>query len=244
VPSPFFAAVLLLTLILAGVRILLASAQRAMWRGDYDRTLLWLAPFGSLAEKSRALTLALAGRSKPAETIFRKRVDRARTPSARARELTLLADTLLNQDLFGQAKECLDQAMQLDIGHGGPCNEMASWYLRQGIEPQKALALVEQAIEAQKRALLQNPGLLLPSRLANKAWALALLGRPREAEAAIEQAIGMPNSKLAASRAFVCWTAGMAFAAMGEKAKAREHFEQARQVDPQGNYGKRAAAAL
>jgi len=241
---PLLAAVLLVASLWLGARILLRSARRAMWCGDYDRALLWVTPLGPFAGDLRARILALAGQSEPAARIFRKHAAKARTPSARASALSLLADTLLDQELYAEAKECLDQAMQLDIGQGGPCNEMASWYLRQGIEPQKALELVEQAIAAQERAFPQYTRALLPIRLVNKAWALSLLGRPHEAEATIEEALRLARFRVAASWGFVYWTAGMAFAAMGEPVKAREHFELACKIDPHGNYGKRARMAL
>jgi tetratricopeptide (TPR) repeat protein len=237
-------AVLLVASLWLGARILLRSARRAMWRGDYDRALLWVTPLGPFAGDLRARILALAGRFEPAARIFRKRAAQARTPGVRSRELSLLADTLLDQELYAEAKGCLDEAMQLDIGYGGPCNEMASWYLRQGIEPQRALELVERAIATQERAFPQYTRALLPIRLVNKAWALSLLGRPHEAEATISQALQSARFKTAASWAFVYWTAGKAFAAMGEPAKAREHFERACKIDPHGNYGKRARMAL
>src|SRR5260370_24064726 len=95
-------ALLLLALVRLGAFALLLLAQRAMWRGDYDRALLWLLPLGSMAGKFRVLTLSLAGRFEQAEKIYRKRLDEARTSSARAKELTSLADTLLNQERYPQ----------------------------------------------------------------------------------------------------------------------------------------------
>src|SRR5579872_2728846 len=111
---------MLLALIRFGAFVLLLLAQRAMWRGDYDRALVCLVPLGSMASKFRGLTLGLAGRFEESEKIYRKRLAEARTSSARAKELNSLADALLNQERYAEAKSCLDEAMLLDIGHGGP----------------------------------------------------------------------------------------------------------------------------
>jgi hypothetical protein len=44
--------------------------------------------------------------------------------------------------------------------------------------------------------------------------------------------------------ALLHWNATMAFAAMGEPSKAREHSQSASAIDPHGKYGKLAARWL
>ena len=44
--------------------------------------------------------------------------------------------------------------------------------------------------------------------------------------------------------ALLDWRIGMAFAAMGQPAKAREQYQKATAIDPHGKYGRLAARGL
>jgi tetratricopeptide (TPR) repeat protein len=77
-----------------------------------------------------------------------------------------------------------------------------------------------------------------------KALALARLGRHREAESAILEAFQLADAKAVPGMALLHWYAGLAFAAMGQPSKAREHFQKASALDPHGKYGNLAARWL
>jgi tetratricopeptide (TPR) repeat protein len=211
-------------------------AKRALWRADYDSALRWSALQGPFGRRFRASALILAGRPAEAERLFR----------GRAKELHLLAGALADQGRFPEAEECLEQALRLDIGDGSPCATFAEWRLAQGIEPEAALELVEQALNALKSASLKpaQTEALLASRLAVKARALAALGRKPEALAAIDEAFRHVEWKCAPALASIHWEAGMTFAALAQAEDANTQFRNAVELDPNGKYGKRSVGAL
>jgi tetratricopeptide (TPR) repeat protein len=77
-----------------------------------------------------------------------------------------------------------------------------------------------------------------------KAWALAELGRTSEVMPAIENAFRYIRKTAKPDMSSTCHRAAMALIAMGEEAKAREYLKRARDVDPEGRWGKLAKEAL
>jgi len=229
--------------------ILFNLSWRALHRADYDQALLLIRRMKALREHElHGIVLTLAGRPKEAEEIFHKPALAPRdvTPMARARRLTLLADVLMDQGRWDQAKETLDEAVRLDIRLGNRCNPLAAWFLLQGIEPQQALDLIEQANTASGFASLRSSVRdgILSVRFATKGLALARLGRHHEAELAIVEAFRKADTKHVPRMAFLHWYAGMAFTAMGQPVKASDHFQQAVEMDAHGKYGKLAVLWL
>jgi tetratricopeptide (TPR) repeat protein len=223
----------------------LLRAQRALWKGDYDLALRRLGRTKSApVEEFRGSILCLAGRYSEAEQVFRNLTVPA-DPARQSRWLDLLADVLVAQNRWQEAKEALDQAVRLDAGTGGPYTSLADWYLLQGIEPQQALELIERANATPKFAALKPAAKnqVLAGRWATKGWAFAQLGRRGEAEAAISEALRLANPDCVPNSACVHLSAGRAFAAMEQPAKAREHFQQAAALDPYGRNGKLAATS-
>jgi tetratricopeptide (TPR) repeat protein len=220
--------------------ILLRLARHAVRRADYDRALLLTGRMRVLARHEfRGAVLALAGRPKEAEEVLARLAWAAGDPKQRAKRLTLLAEVLMDQGMWEQSKDMLEEAIGLDIGTGSPCTVLASWYLQQGIESQQALDLVERANAAPGLAALK-PSVrngILALRLANKAVALARLGRHCEAESAIIEAFGMADAESLPGAASLHWHVCMAFAGMGRLSEAREHAQRASAVDPCGKYG-------
>lgn len=227
--------------------ILLRLSWRALRRADYDQALLLMHRMKALAKHEfHSAILIMAGRPDEAGEIIGKLASEACAPMVRARRLTILAEVLMDQGHWAQAKEMLEEAIRSDIGIGNPCSALAEWYLLQGIEPQLALDRVEHANAARSFAALKSSvrnGILAP-RFATKALALARLGRHREAESAIEEAFRTADAKHVPGMAFLHWYAGLAFAAMGQLGQARDHFQEAAAIDKQGKYGKLAVHRL
>jgi tetratricopeptide (TPR) repeat protein len=224
--------------------ILLRLSRRALLRADYDQALLLMHRMKALAKHEfQGTILALAGRPEEAEEIVGKLASEACEPMERARRLTLLAEILMDQGRYAQAKETLEEAVRMNVGLGSTCNALAEWYLLQGIEPQQALDLVEQANTALGSAALKSSvrNAIIAFRFATKSLALARLGRHPEAESAIMEAFRIADAKFVPGMALLHWHAGMAFVAMGQPSKAGDHFQEAAAIDAQGKYGKRAA---
>jgi hypothetical protein len=84
---------------------------------------------------------------------------------------------------------------------------LAELLLAQGTEPQKAFDLIDEAMRAKGNTARRLEG----GRWAHKAWALALLGRRREADEAIERAWkATPDVSPRPVLAIRHWTVGMA----------------------------------
>ena len=168
---------------------------------------------------------------------------------------------------YDESQQHLVKALGMGDPTGSCRSSIAELLLRQGIQPDKALHLSSQVInesaaEAARlyrgldpvwraRPLAQNHA-FRSTLWAQRAWALALLGRREEAREAIDEASQLaikPDGDLSASCwAFVsrlewqrladtCWLAGMALLAMNETGKASEHFKEGSYVDPNGKYG-------
>jgi tetratricopeptide (TPR) repeat protein len=223
--------------------ILLRLSWRALRRADYDRALLLMHKMKALAKHEfHGTILALAGRPTEAEAIIGKLASEVCAPMGRARRLIILAEVLMDQGHWAQAKEILEEATRTNIGLGSPLATLADWYLLQGIEPQKALDLLEQANTALGSVALKPSvrNAILALRFATKALALARLGQHHEAESVILEAFRMADAKNVPGVALLHWYAGMAFAAMGQPSKASDHFQEAAAIDAQGKYGKLA----
>jgi tetratricopeptide (TPR) repeat protein len=104
--------------------------------------------------------------------------------------------------------------------------------LAQGTEPQQALELLDEAMRVAKGRAAAK---VEPLRSANRARALALLGRRQEAEQAIDRAVRvrLPAAMFANMRLNV----GMALLAMDQPEKAIEHFRAAHEADRGGKSG-------
>lgn len=236
--------------------------------------LIWAGSFFPRAEallrKGRALTRS--GQPAEAEQCYRKALAKGSSVPVpvQVRLLVNLGGALMDQGRYGESRESLNRA--LDLGDPtGSCNSfIAKLLLLQGTEPQKALDMAEQAMQigggAFRGGFLHDWGvrfgnLSRATQWAQKAWALALLRREREARQGIEAAAnsvaaalaGTPNYRrttpiygpdyrtlvrLGVSEAQ--WTMGMALLAMNDTAQAAVHFRIAYETEPKGKYGKLA----
>jgi tetratricopeptide (TPR) repeat protein len=157
-----------------------------------------------------------------------------------------LAYVLIEQGRYVEAVRSLEGSIKILPDRGGPYVPLAETYLRQNSEPQKALQLADQAIElkeksaAQKRANRQA----YADAWALRAWALGLLGRRAESDESIQKALSESDEKTKPNFAGTLYHLGQALLSQGNRSAAVEKFNEARQVDPSGNYGSLAARAL
>jgi tetratricopeptide (TPR) repeat protein len=230
-----------LVFVLHFVRHVLPSmiARKGFAHGTYDQALRHLKWLERLHLWSPSLLyfkgtiLMFAGRDREAEAVLRECL-------ARDKRLGLvnLGYVLLSQRRFAEAAQALDEAIRLEPKKAVAYSSRAEVYLQQGIEPQKAIELLERGIEykrtdTQSRVDLHIFGYLF----ANRAWALFLLDRQVEAEAAVQEAGQAAAAKmLKPGRAGVHYHIGKALVAGGQVQPAMQHFRQAREIDPDGRY--------
>ncbi|HYL37949.1 MAG TPA: tetratricopeptide repeat protein [Bryobacteraceae bacterium] len=220
-------------------------------RGDYEgalaranRLLPWW-PDKATLRYIRGTTMLFAGRSQEAESDLRASIPLTKQARKKAIARSNLGYALLDQERYGEAAECFEESIGTDPGSGSASNGLAEVLLRQDQQPFEALRSVDRAIELKQRSGVMDRH-MLAYMWANRARALAKLGRDDEALAAVRNA----DNECAAAPDFVPglagahWRIGLALQALGRTAEAREHFRRAREKDPSGNYGTRAANAL
>jgi tetratricopeptide (TPR) repeat protein len=170
---------------------LLKLSHKAFSRGDYDLALLQLSRMKSLSRHEfGAVILTLAGRPAAAEERIGYLATHTPDPALRAKRLSVLAEALMDQGRWEEAKGWLDEAVGLDTGTGGALITMAEWYLGQGIDPEAALELIERANAALAKASVDPTGrdVALAIRAAMRGVALARTGKTEEARSAIAEA--------------------------------------------------------
>jgi tetratricopeptide (TPR) repeat protein len=239
-------AILGITLIIGWRSILGTGLAKSAWnKSDYDgalrnlRRLHFGAPNFKLLDLE-GLTLALANRHAEAEEVFRRALKEGRWAAAAERSsvLACLGQMLDDQGRYEEAVRCLEASIRMSDPRGGHRMTLAESYLKQGIEPQKALDLIDAGMRIPKPQIRAQ---LEPGRLASRAWALAQLGRKTEAEETIAR---VRPVEFPAMRSFTHLQLGMALLALEQPQKAADHFRSAIAADPKGSSAAKAVEQL
>jgi tetratricopeptide (TPR) repeat protein len=182
--------------------------------------------------------LMFAGRNREAEEAIRQCLARAFSPPERGLFLVNLGYVLLGEKHYDEAQQVYEEAIRNRPNGAVAYSSLAEVYLQQGIEPQKALQLVDLGLKF-KRASQKQAGVdqhIFGYLLANRAWALFLLGRAEEARESLEEARPFGNIQSKPGAAGVHYHIARALLAGGLNAEAAEHLRQVKQIDPQGRY--------
>jgi tetratricopeptide (TPR) repeat protein len=228
------------------------AARRPFLRGDYDLALRRLALLERLGLKTPTLlhfkgtVLMFAGRNPEAEHTLRECLARESSPVHQSLAMVNLGYVMLGQRRYDEARQSLEGAIKLRPNGAVAYSSLAETYLQQGIEPQKALELVDRGIELKQNSEMQArvDEHIFGYLFANRAWALFLLGRAVEADAALDEALKFSAAPSKAGAAGVQYHVARALVAAGQIPQAREHFRKARETDPKGRYAALAEAAL
>lgn len=192
--------------------------------------------------------LLFAGRHEEAEQRLRESLAREQRLAGLKQSVCLgnLAEALMGQGRYREALQAYEGAQQIRPDRGSPYIGLAEVYLRQGIEPERALALAEQALACKQRTRWTRnvDRYMLGQMWADKAWALALLGRHAAAEEALDKAFAETDIKFLPMLAGLHYRVGQIMLLRGERTGAAERFARARRIDPVGDYGQLAAQAL
>ncbi len=221
----------------------------------------------------RGARLAIAGKYPEAEKCYRKAMadDEKLPPPLRARLLVALGNTLMDMDRHEESRQYLEAALAMDDPRGECRGSLADVLLLHAADPRRALNLSEETIEACKDDIVDPAsGEPIGARLANiiragqwarRAWALALLERQADCQESVDYALklvdpaaaGQPRiesykvpatTAASLSLAVVHWRAAEALLATGQTEPAREHFQIAADLDPQGKLGGRSRQHL
>jgi tetratricopeptide (TPR) repeat protein len=159
-----------------------------------------------------------------------------------------LGHVLLEQRRFAEAIACFERSIadwpQRGDGHRG----IAQTLLRQGAQPDEALRRARQAAEldeAYTKLGAEARDLNTAESLATLAWAEAANGaNVAKVEQWFEKALALCPEAMVPVRAELEYHAGCAYAALGKTEESAWEFERAAKLDPHGNYGRLAKAAL
>jgi tetratricopeptide (TPR) repeat protein len=246
VVSAILFAVILLYYMRHGLGLILQQAS--MKKGDYDGALRWLrwmnlgnpSVFSVFCLHEEGLILSIAGRLEESEQCYRRALAMTQKGSSYQREhlYASLGSVLVDLGRFEEAEQSLRNAIEFgDLTGVSHCG-LAELLLTKGVEPEKALGYLDQGIE-----LARQDGNVHWELLADRAWALALLGRRDEARESIALSLRQPET-LAPGTAGRHWRVGMALLAMQQTVEACQHFQLGKDADPRGKYGKRCAEML
>jgi tetratricopeptide (TPR) repeat protein len=237
---------LLFLMLLQWRNILAVYLTQNLWlSGEYDRALgrlrwpIFRSPTPQILFVE-GVVLSIAGRSAEAEQLFRRALGAAGSAprELRTRALIRLGFALSDQGRYEESERCFEGVIAMGDKTGSARVGIAALLLKQGKEPERALALLEEVMKAKPSRLA------LPERMANKAWAYALMGRQQEMEEAMATAMRAIDPKLKVVVASVVWRIGKALVAVGRVPEAVEHFRTACQMDPRGHCGALARVEL
>ncbi len=198
----------------------------------------------------KATVLLLAARNQEAEKLFRRCLKSPESTMQQSLILVNLGYVLLEQKRYAESAQALDEAIRMRPEGATAYSTRAEVFLRQGIEPERALELLDRGIQYKQATARQRHRdvHVLGYLHANRAWALFLLGRPAEAERALEEAEESLQEAMAAERFKPCaagirYRKGRALLVAGDATRAQEEFRQSCEIDPDGKYAALSRAA-
>ena len=129
----------------------------ALRRANYDRALKRVRLLRRLRPRSPLLlflhgtVLLEGGRHTEAEELLRESLAEGQdSPShaeAQGSALENLGYALLEQQRYGEAVQAFEGSIEINPGSAGPYSGLAEAYLRQATDPERALELMEKALE-------------------------------------------------------------------------------------------------
>jgi len=208
--------------------------------GNYEQALVLAAdPF------LRAEMLIQLGRPQEAEQILRQMADTVKEAKPRTLVMSQLGHLMMRQQRYGEAMECFQLALRMWPERGSTYRAIAEWYLRRGDNPAEALSWARLAVEKEKAGPGLSPdstAISLCEERSTLAWAVAVHLHDGVQVDRLCEEIGFPALTPACSQAMSSFHFGKAWAALGDHARSAAHFEAAVRRDPNGVWGREAAA--
>ena len=158
--------------------------------------------------QTKGLDLMLSGNPQGGEKCFRAALSKsAKVPeSDRVRLLVGLADTLIDQKRYEEAKQYLTQALDLGDPTGSGQGSMCDLLLAQKVTPDKAIEMADEAFQLQSRTMKSmsfgaqwanvSNQLLEAKTWARKAQAFLIMDRQSDAQQAMDRSLQILNSAM------------------------------------------------
>jgi tetratricopeptide (TPR) repeat protein len=163
---------------------------------------------------------------------------RARNPRQVSGTLNNLGYALVLAGRYEEALPLLESALRIKPDLSNAYDSLACWYLEQGVFPQRALQIAQEALEHTPKTKSVSRAI----QLATGARAYALTKNETYTRALLGEALAMAGK--GSMDAEIYRQAGHAMKALGDQQSAAAHFKRAVQLNPQGIFGKKAQQAL
>ena len=232
-------------LLISNVMKAVMSAYRA---GDYEAALEKTEKLKEGAKKTpeyccvRGEMLHHAGRLDEAEASLREALPLHDDSRERALVDDMLASVLMDQERYSEAIAFYESAGRAWPDRGSNQRGIAEAWLRQGRELKEAADCASQAVEIDRRATGMPKEALdmrLGEDLAVLAWAVAAnSGDVGEVDKLITEACQLCGTRTKPILSQIHYHAGQAYEALNDLEKARDHFRQAREIDPKGIFAR------
>jgi len=169
-------------------------------------------------------------------------------PDARSQALAsnVMGTVLMDLKRYPEAIACFEDSIRVWLDRGTGHREIAEVWLRQGRNLPEALARARRAVEIDRASpalSAETHDLRVGEDLALLAWAEAANSSDAQrVDSLLAEAFPLCANAAKMVQAQQHYYAGRAYSALQLLEKAAQHFLQARTVDPQGQFGRLAAA--
>lgn len=222
----------------------------AMNQGNYDDALARVArwrkrlPNSPLIMGVEATILGYAGRYAEEEKVWRQAITEMQNdaPPVISVVLSDLARAVYNQGRYDEALPLLETAIRIAPQTGQSYARLAVSYMNQGIAPERALTLMEHALEYTPSAAYWNNRRALVR--GDYAVALAMNSQLESAGTQIETAQNEISAKFQPGLARLAYLTGHLHLIQKQNEAARQTFKRAVELDAAGGAGQMARAML
>jgi tetratricopeptide (TPR) repeat protein len=194
----------------------------------------------------RGSLLHQLGRFPEAEASLREGLSLETEARSQALVSNVLGTVLMDMERYPEAISCFEDSIRAWPDRGVGHREIAEAWLRQGRELPEALARARRAVEIDRASpalSAETHDLRVGEDLALLAWAEAANSSDvQQVDSLLAEAFPLCANAAKMVQAQQHYYAGRAYSALQLLEKAAEHFLQARTVDPQGQFGRLAAA--
>jgi tetratricopeptide (TPR) repeat protein len=230
----------------------LAIYRGPLRHGDYDAALVQIERFRILMPSISSLflrgyVLSLAGRFAEAETVWRRGLTESHSSGVYVIAVILanLGESLKRQGKHDEARPLLKAALEMLPENPALYRELAEDNLERGINTDETLILTTAMMQFSSKprfniALARHQW---ASALAMHAWAMAMNSDLDGAKRALKRAVRDDDKHFKPGLAWLQYLAGQIAFISGDNQKARQHFNQAVSLDPQGATGTLAQQA-
>lgn len=161
---------------------------------------------------------------------------------------TALGEAMLQAGRYDDAQQSFEASLTHFPQRGSDYRCMAELCLLRRDNPVEPLRLAKLAIEHDQVDLslsLEGRRTIVGEAQATLAWATATgTHNPSEVARLVAEAVDSVGERYVPATALVRYQSGRAYAELGDFQASTQHYEEAARLDPQGNWGRAARAAL